>query len=504
MRSVGDAVALVAADSEELAEAAIERIVVDYEPLPGVFTIEAALAPNAPLVNGDDNLFQHTTVRKGDIDEGFAQADVIVEQTYRTQSMDHVPMEPEAGLAYVDNLGVLNIITATQYPFRDRRQIAPNVGLPMNRVRVIQAPVGGGFGRKDDITTEIHAGLLALKTGRPVRLVYTREESLFALTKRHPFTIHYKSGARANGQLTAVEASIYGDSGPYVSLGMYVIKKAGIHATGPYFVPNVKVDTYTVTTNNLTGGAMRGFGVLQVAVAHESQMDMLARGLGMSPLKFRMINCLKPGSDDGDRAGGERGHRHRRHVAAHPGIHGREQTGVVHAMKKRGLGVGSMFYGIGYGFNRPDIGAAHVEVAEDGTATLYTGVCDLGQGIQTLLAQIVGTELGMPMSDIRVVNADTGEHAGLGPDVRQPRDVRAGAGRPARQPRRESAPGRDGRADARRRGPRSRGDPQARSTRARLRTCACQSCASWTKCTSRASAASAGAGRTSRRRTSIR
>jgi CO/xanthine dehydrogenase Mo-binding subunit len=295
VRSVGDAVAIVAADSEEIAEAALDRIVVDYEPLPGVFSIEAALAPNAPLVNGDDNLFQHTTVRKGDIAEGFAQADVVVEQTYRTQLMDHVPMEPEAGLAYVDNMGVLTIITATQYPFRDRRQIAPNVGLPMNRVRVIQAPVGGGFGRKDDITTEIHVGLLALKTGRPVRLVYTREESLFALTKRHPFTIHYKSGARANGQLTAVEASIYGDSGPYVSLGMYVIKKAGIHATGPYFVPNVKVDTYTVTTNNLTGGAMRGFGVLQVAVAHESQMDMLARALGMSPLKFRMLNCLKPG-----------------------------------------------------------------------------------------------------------------------------------------------------------------------------------------------------------------
>jgi CO/xanthine dehydrogenase Mo-binding subunit len=296
VRSIGDAVALVAADSEEQAEAAVERIVVDYEPLPGVFTIEDALAPDAPLVNdGEDNLFQHTTVRKGDIVEGFKQADVIVEQTYKTQSMDHVPMEPEAGLAYVDSTGVLNIITATQYPFRDRRQIAPNIGLPMNRVRVIQAPIGGGFGRKDDITTEIHAGLLAVKTGRPVRLVYTREESLFALTKRHPFTIHYKSGAKADGHLTAVEASIYGDSGPYVSLGMYVIKKAGIHATGPYFVPHVKVDTYTVTTNNLTGGAMRGFGVLQIAVAHESQMDMLARALGMSPLKLRMINCLKPG-----------------------------------------------------------------------------------------------------------------------------------------------------------------------------------------------------------------
>jgi CO/xanthine dehydrogenase Mo-binding subunit len=296
VRSIGDAVALVAAETEEIAEAALDRIVVEYDPLPGVFTIEAALAPDAPLVNdGDDNLFQHTTVRKGDIVEGFSQASVIVEQTYRTQSMDHMPMEPEASLAYLDSMGVLNVVTATQYPFRDRRQIAPNLGLPMNRVRVIQAPVGGGFGRKDDITTEIHAALLALKTGRPVRLVYTRQESLFALTKRHPFTIHYKSGARADGRLTAVEASIYGDSGPYVSLGMYVIKKAGIHATGPYFVPHVKVDTYTVITNNLTGGAMRGFGVLQIAVAHESQMDMLARALGMSPVEFRLINCLKPG-----------------------------------------------------------------------------------------------------------------------------------------------------------------------------------------------------------------
>ena len=197
VRSIGDAVAIVAAETEEIAREAVESIVVDYEPLPGVFTIEDALAPGAPRVNDADNLFQHTTVRKGDIEEGFEQADVIVEQTYRTQSMDHMPMEPEAGLAYVDSMGVLNVLTATQYPFRDRRQIAPNLGTADEQGARLQAPVGGGFGRKDDITTEIHAGLLALKTGRPVRLVYTREESLFALTKRHPFTIHYKSGARA-------------------------------------------------------------------------------------------------------------------------------------------------------------------------------------------------------------------------------------------------------------------------------------------------------------------
>ena len=138
-------------------------------------------------------------------------------------------------------------------------------------------------------------GLLAVKTGRPVRLVYTREESLRANTKRHPFVIHYRSGARSSGELTAVEATIYGDTGPYGSLGMYVVKKAGIHATGPYFVPNVQVTTYTVYTNNLVGGAMRGFGVLQIAVAHESQMDILAGKLGISPLEFRLKNCLKSG-----------------------------------------------------------------------------------------------------------------------------------------------------------------------------------------------------------------
>ncbi|HEY8684747.1 MAG TPA: molybdopterin cofactor-binding domain-containing protein, partial [Chloroflexota bacterium] len=294
-RSIADPVALVAAESEELAEEAAERIIVDYEPLPAVFTIEDALAPGAAAVHEGGNLLQHTMVRKGDIEAGFAQADVTVECTYRTHSMDHVPMEPEAGLAHLDSFGVLNVLTSTQYPFRDRRQIAPNVGLPMNRVRVVQMPVGGGFGRKDDITTEIHVSLLALKTGRPVRLVYTRAESLFANSKRHPFVIRYRSGARADGKLTAVEATLYGDTGPYASLGAYVVKKAGIHATGPYFVPNVKVDTYTVYTNNLISGAMRGFGVLQAAVAHESQMDMLAHKLLMSPLDFRLKNCLKEG-----------------------------------------------------------------------------------------------------------------------------------------------------------------------------------------------------------------
>lgn len=295
VRSAADPVALVAAETEDGAEEALSKIKVEFDPLRPILTIEEALDPTAPAIHEGGNLFQHTKVRKGDVDRAIKETDVIVEGTYRTQRMDHVAMEPEAGLAYLDPSGVLNILVATQYPFRDRRQIAPALNLSMNKVRVIQAPIGGGFGRKDDITVEIHVGLLAMKTRRPVRLVYTREESLIANTKRHPMLMKFRTGARADGRLTFLDGDIYGDTGCGLSLGAYVIKKAGIHATGPYFVPNIRVDTYTLYTNNPPSGAMRGFGVLQAAVAHESQMDKLAHKLGISRLEFRLINCLKEG-----------------------------------------------------------------------------------------------------------------------------------------------------------------------------------------------------------------
>lgn len=295
VRTAADPVALVAADTAEEAEAALSEITLDLEPLRPILSIEDAMDVTAPSIHEGGNLFQHTSVRKGNVGQGIREADVIVEGEYQTHLMDHMALEPEAGLAYLDPSGVLNIHVATQYPFRDRRQIAPALNLPMNKVRVIQAPIGGGFGRKDDITAEIHVGLLAIKTGRPVRLVYTREDSLIANTKRHPFLMKFRTGARSDGHITFVDGDIYGDTGAYLSLGPYVIKKAGIHAVGPYHVPNIRVDTYTYYTNNLTSGAMRGFGVQQGAVAHESQMDMLAERLGMSPLDIRLVNILKPG-----------------------------------------------------------------------------------------------------------------------------------------------------------------------------------------------------------------
>lgn len=297
VRYYGEAVALVAAETEEIAAAAAERVRVSYQELPAALTVDQALASDAPKVHEEGNLLQHTKLRKGDVKRGFAHADVIVENTYHTQRVDHIVLEPEASMAALDEYGVLNVRTSTQYPFRDRRQLGPVLGLDMNKIRVIHQAVGGGFGRKDDITTEIHAGLLALATRRPVRLVVSREESMIAFSHRHPMRIHCKTGARRDGKLTALETTIYADTGAYASLGCFVVKKAGIHAAGPYYIPNVKVDTYTVYTNNSISGAMRGFGVPQAAVAHESQMDMLAAELGMSPLEFRLENALDVGLD---------------------------------------------------------------------------------------------------------------------------------------------------------------------------------------------------------------
>jgi CO/xanthine dehydrogenase Mo-binding subunit len=297
VRMMGDALALVAAEDLETAEEAVLAIKVEYEELPAVFSIEEALAEGAPLVHDDvaGNLLQHTKVRKGNIDEGFANSKIIVEDTYMTQRVEHMYIEPETSLAHLDEKGVMNIYTSTQYPFRDRRQIAPALGMKHNMVRVRQMVTGGGFGGKDDITTEIQAGVLALATGRPVRVTWTRAESMACSTKRHPMKLHVRHGCDQNGMLQAVWGTVTSDKGAYCSIGHFITKKAGLHLAGPYYVPNVHVDTYSVYTNNTICGAFRGFGILQASFAHESQMDQLAEKLGMSPLEIRMRNALKVG-----------------------------------------------------------------------------------------------------------------------------------------------------------------------------------------------------------------
>jgi CO/xanthine dehydrogenase Mo-binding subunit len=294
IRRMGDALALVVAESEEAAAAACAFIKVSYRELTPVFDAREAMKPGAPIVHST-NVLGTQRIRKGDVEAAFAQADIIVENTYTTQMVQHSFIEPEAGVAEYDG-DMLTLWVSTQNVHFDRKEVARNMKMPVNKVRVVQAVTGGGFGGKLDISVQCYLALAAYYTRRPVKMVYTREESMIASSKRHPYYIEYKTGATKEGKLLAVKTTIIGDTGAYASYGPAVLIRAAVHATGPYEVPNVYADAFTVYTNNPMAGAMRGFGVPQMAFAHESQMDMVAERAGITPVAVRQLNCLRPGS----------------------------------------------------------------------------------------------------------------------------------------------------------------------------------------------------------------
>jgi len=293
IRRIGDAIALVAAETEQAADAALKLIQVQLKELPAVFDPIEAMKPGAPQVHAN-NILTLRKIRKGDVDAAFANADLIIENQYKTQSVEHAYIEPEAGVAEYDG-HMLTMWVATQNVHFDRKEVARTMNMDANRVRIVQAVTGGGFGGKLDISVQCHLALLAYHTRRPVKLVYTREESMAASAKRHPYIIDYKTAMTKDGKWTALKATIIADTGAYASYGPGVVTRAAVHATGPYEVPNVWVDAYGVYTNNPMAGAMRGFGVPQVAFAHESLLDQAAEKLGMSPLEIRLKNVLVPG-----------------------------------------------------------------------------------------------------------------------------------------------------------------------------------------------------------------
>jgi len=295
VRYIGDPVALVASESEEIAKDAIKAIRVTYKNLPVVTDPHIALEQDAEKIHEKGNLLLHSKIRKGRVEEGFEQSHVIIENTYKTHVVDHAYIETESGIGMLDPQGNMVIWSANQCPFRDRRQVATVLGMKENKIRVIRATTGGAFGGKDDVTVEIHIGLLVQATGRPVRLVLDREESLLSQTKRHSIEIWTRWGVSKDGKLCAMEGNVIGDTGAYAGLGAFVVKKCGIHLSGPYHIPNIRVDSYSVYTNNIIASAMRGFGVMQAAIAHEAQMDELAKKLGINPLQFRLMNVLDNG-----------------------------------------------------------------------------------------------------------------------------------------------------------------------------------------------------------------
>jgi len=424
VRFQGEAIALVAARDEWAAERALEAIRIDYKPLDPIFDPEEALGEGAPLIHEGGNLLHRRCLTKGDIAEGFSRSRVRVKRRYITPCLEHCYLEPDAGAGYVDQDGVLVIYASTQNPHYDQQDVCRLLGLQPGQVRIVQQTTGGGFGSKLDLTTQGFIGLALYHFRRPVRLVYTREEAFQATSKRHPFIIEMESGADEEGKVVALRARCICDTGAYASYGMAVATRAAVHATGPYEVENVEVECLCIYTNNPVAGAMRGFGAPQMAVAYESQMDLMAQGLGIDPLEFRKKNALCSGSRTATGQGLEASVGMLKALEAVEPFYREALTGWKEegpsTDRKRGIGLGAMWYGIGNtGVKNP--AGARIEMESDGTVVLYTGAAEIGQGSTTVLSQIAAEILDLEPDTFRHVVGDTAltENAGATSASRQ-------------------------------------------------------------------------------------
>ena len=415
VRYVGDTVAIVAAETRQLASQALDLIEVEYEPQPVISDPVQARQPDAPVLHDTGNLLKHIKVRKGDVEQGFAEADVILEHTFHTAITDHAFLEPECSLARLNEDGRMEVYVGSQIPYSDRNEVARALGWPVERVRILGQLMGGGFGGKEDIAGQIHAALLAQATGRPAKLLFDRHESLLVHPKRHATQIRVKMGARRDGRLVAVETELYGDTGAYASLGEKVMTRATTHSSGPYEVPHVKADCYAMYTNNPPAGAFRGFGVTQSAFAIETMIDMLAETLGVDRIELRRMNALQVGSTTNT------GQELRESVgllecidsvvAEMHRLGGIEPfaacsvPGEPHLRRAWGLAVGYKNTGLGGG--APDKAGAEVELFENGTLEVRTSSAELGQGLVTVLQMIVAQEFGLQPANVKVLVMDT-------------------------------------------------------------------------------------------------
>ncbi len=419
VRYQGEPVALVAADHPEIARRAAKKIVVDYEVLDPVTNALAAMREDAPPLHPQGNLLRHLKIRKGDPDP---RADVVVSGTYTVGMQDQAFLGPEAGLAVPDGVGGVDLYVATQWLHVDQRQICEALGLTPEQVRLTLAGVGGAFGGREDLSMHVHACLLALHTGKPVKMVYNREESFFGHVHRHPATMYYEHGATRDGQLVYVRCDIYLDGGAYASSTPAVVGNAGTMGIGPYVVPNVRVDTYGVYTNNPPCGAMRGFGSVQTAFAYEAQMDKLAERLGLDPVDLRCRNAMSMGSEaptgqivDSPAPVAELLRRVRdMPLPAHAGTDLRELPGGVANTThgegvRRGVGYAVAYKTVGFSEGDDDYSTARVRLEAVGgepLVTVRTAAAEVGQGLITVEQQICRTELGV--RQVVIVPKDTG------------------------------------------------------------------------------------------------
>jgi selenium-dependent xanthine dehydrogenase len=414
VRYVGDAIAIVAAESQEIAEQASALIEAEFDPQPVITNPVQARQEGVPQIHEKGNLLKHIKVRKGDMEQGFAEADVILEHTFHTPATDHAFIEPECSIGVPLENGRMEIYVGSQIPYQDRTQVARVMGWDESRVRVVGQLMGGGFGGKEDVMGQIHVAMLANVTQRPVKLLFDRHESLLVHPKRHATQIRVKLGAKNDGRIVAMETELYGDTGAYASLGEKVMTRATTHSAGPYDIPHVRADCYAMYTNNPPAGAFRGFGVTQSAFAVESTMDKLAETLNIDPVELRRMNALHVGSVTNtgqvlnesvglmeciDKVDAEM----RKHNPLPFAPRGDSNNpNLVHAW-----GFAAAYKNTGLGGGAPDKSGADVELYADGTFQVRSSAAELGQGLVTVMRLIVAEEMSVPPEQVSVLVMDT-------------------------------------------------------------------------------------------------
>ncbi len=404
IKKAGDPLALVVAETEIQARAALKKIKVTYEELPGVFDPREAMKEDSFKVHDKDNTIVDLHIHKGEV--GFSKCAYVVEESFEVPMVDHAFLQPESSIGYMDGDKVI-VVCSTQYPHWDRFELAEALGIEEEKIQVINAAVGGAFGGREDITSQIHVALATRKLNRPVKVTYDREESFLAHSKRHPMYFDMKLGCDSRGMLLAMEGTVVADSGAYASWAPNVLRKCLTHLTGPYEIQNVKIDGFNVYTNNPFTGAMRGFGATQSGMVYEQLMDMLAEKAGLTNFEIREKNALKVGSITGT---GQLMFASTPMNECISAVKEGMQTIMDEPEKAdvlTGYGIAGSIYGTGYGNGWPDVSNNRVKINEEGQVEIYSGFTEVGQGAKTIMAQIAAEVFGVDSNDIIVINEDT-------------------------------------------------------------------------------------------------
>ncbi|MEQ9714920.1 MAG: xanthine dehydrogenase family protein molybdopterin-binding subunit [Candidatus Asgardarchaeum sp.] len=433
VRYIGEAIALIAAETKEIAKIAASKIKVEYEPLPAIFDALEAMKEDAPKIHDSGNIFTHYKIRKGDVEKAFKEADLIIENVYQTNYQEHVYIEPQGALAVPEGDGI-TVYSSTQCPYYVQKAVANVLGLPRSKVRIIVTTVGGGFGGKEDVPSWVsaEAAVLAWVTKRPVLLEYDREEDMETSSKRHPGYVKYKSAFKKDGTLIGIKVEYVIDAGAYSTLSPPVIFRGTIHAPGPYKIPNVWVDGYAVATNKVPTGAFRGFGSPQVIFAYEQQIDEAAYKLGLDPAEIRLKNAL----DLGDETATGQILRYsvgvketiRKAIEVSDWYRKRKEYSLMEGTKRRGIGMSTIIYGVGLGAAGKILerSGATVQITTDGSVIVLVGTSEMGQGMRTVLAQIAAEALGVTIDKIYLPEVDTLAVPDSGPTVASRATVMSG------------------------------------------------------------------------------